>query len=96
MIYTEHEGSFVKVRLMKIVYLNLISSFFLKKIMSEKQPYIIGITGGSASGKTFFLNDLLQQFKEEEVCLISQDNYRTKDRVPVDENGVQNYGYGHY
>ncbi|MFB0908490.1 MAG: uridine kinase, partial [Spirosomataceae bacterium] len=60
--------------------------------MSEKQPYIIGITGGSASGKTFFLNSLLQQFKEEEVCLISQDNYyRTKDRVPVDENGVQNY-----
>ena len=60
--------------------------------MSEKQPYIIGITGGSASGKTFFLNSLLQQFKEEEVCLISQDNYyRTKDRVPVDENGIQNY-----
>ncbi len=60
--------------------------------MSEKQPYIIGITGGSASGKTFFLHSLLQQFDASEVCLISQDNYyRTKDRVPVDENGVQNY-----
>lgn len=60
--------------------------------MSEKQPYIIGITGGSASGKTFFLHSLLQQFDTSEVCLISQDNYyRSKDRVPVDENGVQNY-----
>lgn len=60
--------------------------------MNENNPYIIGITGGSASGKTFFLNSLLSQFGDHEVCLISQDNYyRTKDLVPKDENGVENY-----
>jgi len=56
------------------------------------EPYVIGITGGSASGKTYFLHSLLSEFKPEEVCLISQDNYyRPKDQVPKDGNGVENY-----
>lgn len=55
-------------------------------------PYVIGITGGSASGKTFFLHSLLSHFSEEEVCLISQDNYyKSLDAVPIDENGVENF-----
>jgi uridine kinase len=57
-----------------------------------KEPYIIGITGGSASGKTFFLNSLLSHFSPEDVCLISQDNYyKTIDLVPKDENGIENF-----
>lgn len=57
-----------------------------------KQPYIIGITGGSASGKTFFLNSLLSHFTIDEVCLISQDNYyKLLSEVPKDENGVENF-----
>lgn len=56
------------------------------------EPYVIGITGGSASGKTYFLHSLLSEFAPEEVCLISQDNYyRPKDQVPKDANGVENY-----
>jgi uridine kinase len=56
------------------------------------EPYIIGITGGSASGKTFFLHSLLEHFQEEEVCLISQDNYyKDKQHVPMDDNGVFNF-----
>lgn len=56
------------------------------------EPYIIGITGGSASGKTYFLNSLLSNFTSEEVCLISQDNYyRSREFVPKDENGVENF-----
>ncbi|MEL6628245.1 MAG: uridine kinase [Bacteroidota bacterium] len=39
------------------------------------KPYILGICGGSASGKTFLLSQLLQQFSPETVTLISQDNY---------------------
>lgn len=55
-------------------------------------PYIIGITGGSASGKTFFQNHLLQQFSENEVCLISQDNYYLPlEQQPLDERGVVNF-----
>jgi uridine kinase len=57
-----------------------------------KKPYIVGITGGSASGKTFFLNSLMSAFSEDEICLISQDHYyRSKHEVPVDENGVHNF-----
>lgn len=60
--------------------------------MESKVPYIIGITGGSASGKTFFLNSLLSHFSKKEICLISQDNYyRKKADVPKDENGIENY-----
>lgn len=61
--------------------------------MKTKQvPYVIGITGGSASGKTFFLHSLLSHFSEDQVCLISQDNYyKTLDAVPIDENGVENF-----
>ncbi|WP_394996376.1 uridine kinase [Emticicia sp.] len=56
------------------------------------KPYIVGITGGSASGKTFFLHQLLEAFSKEEICLISQDNYyRTQEFVPKDQNNVENY-----
>jgi uridine kinase len=39
------------------------------------RPYIIGIAGGSGSGKTFFLNRFLDHFSKDEVCLVSQDDY---------------------
>lgn len=37
--------------------------------------YFIGITGGSASGKTYLLNKIQEAFTESEVSFISQDNY---------------------
>ncbi len=40
-----------------------------------KQPYIVGITGGSGSGKTQFLRWLKASFEPEQLCLVSQDNY---------------------
>ena len=58
----------------------------------ETPPYIIGITGGSASGKTFFMKSLIDSFSEEEVTHISQDNYyRPIHEIPRDENGVENF-----
>lgn len=56
------------------------------------KPFIVGITGGSASGKTSFLRDLMNAFTEEEVCLISQDNYyRPLHEIQLDPNGVHNF-----
>lgn len=56
------------------------------------RPYLIGITGGSGSGKTRFLNQLLDGFSSKDICLISQDNYyKDRDQQPVDENGVKNF-----
>jgi uridine kinase len=56
------------------------------------KPFTIGITGGSGSGKTFFLQGLSAHFKPTEICLISQDNYyKPRDQQPIDENGVKNF-----
>ena len=56
------------------------------------QPYLVGITGGSASGKTLFLNDLMKSFSKDELCVLSQDNYyRPREEQQIDENGVKNF-----
>lgn len=39
------------------------------------KPFIIGIAGGSGSGKTFFLKCFLKHFSNSEVSLVSQDDY---------------------
>jgi uridine kinase len=43
--------------------------------LMNKKPFIIGIAGGSGSGKTFFLKCFLKHFSTDEVCLVSQDDY---------------------
>ncbi|TFV96287.1 uridine kinase [Algoriphagus kandeliae] len=56
------------------------------------RPFIVGITGGSASGKTLFLERLLGSFEPGEVCLISQDNYyKPRHLQPIDAQGVHNF-----
>ncbi len=46
------------------------------------KPYIIGIAGGSGSGKTFFLKCFLEHFTDAEISLVSQDDYY----IPVAHN----------
>ncbi|MCS6967762.1 MAG: uridine-cytidine kinase [Cytophagales bacterium] len=56
------------------------------------QPFLIGVSGGSGAGKTYFLNKLMYALGEESICLISQDHYyRDKEQQPTDENGVKNF-----
>lgn len=56
------------------------------------QPYTIGITGGSGSGKTYFIQELSSHFKSDEICLISQDHYyKPLEAQFTDERGVQNF-----
>lgn len=55
-------------------------------------PLIIGITGGSGSGKSLFLYELLKNFSDSEVCLLTQDNYyKKRDLQPIDANGIKNF-----
>ncbi|KAA9333666.1 uridine kinase family protein [Adhaeribacter soli] len=57
-----------------------------------QKPFIVGITGGSASGKTTFLKKLLASFRPEDICLISQDNYyHSRELQTTDANGVINF-----
>jgi uridine kinase len=56
------------------------------------KPFIVGITGGSASGKSHFLKRLVAAFNSSELTLISQDNYyKLKELQPVDPNGIHNF-----
>lgn len=56
------------------------------------KPFIVGISGGSGSGKTSFINQLKKSFGKNEICFISQDDYyRPKEEQEVDEEGVTNY-----
>ena len=56
------------------------------------KTYTIGITGGSGSGKTYFIQQLAANFAASELCLISQDHYyRSREQQVTDELGIQNF-----
>jgi uridine kinase len=56
------------------------------------KPYLVGIVGGSASGKTSFLRDLVARLPERSCCVVSLDNYyRSLDEQFRDENGRPNF-----
>ena len=60
--------------------------------MNNNKPFIIGIAGGSGSGKTFFLNCFLHHFKNDEVTLVSQDDYYIPaGEMTQEENKLYNF-----
>lgn len=57
-----------------------------------QKPFIIGISGGSGSGKTTFVKDLAKSFSSDQVCLLSQDNYyKPREEQVVDQTGEKNF-----
>ncbi len=59
----------------------------------KNKPYVVGLAGGSGSGKTVFLNSFLKHFNHHQVCLISQDDYYKKVSIEMtaDENRHHNF-----
>lgn len=59
------------------------------------KPTIIGIAGGTASGKTTIAKRLYNEAKlSGSVSLIKIDDYYyNKDRIPLSENGKRNYDH---
>lgn len=56
------------------------------------QPFLVGITGGSGSGKTSFINRVRADLPPDSLCIISQDDYyRPIEQQKRDENGVVNF-----
>ena len=56
------------------------------------QPFLIGITGGSGSGKTTFIRELRKGLNEQQVCLLSMDDYYVpREQQKKDKRGVYNF-----
>lgn len=55
---------------------------------------IVGITGGTASGKTTIVSELQNSFKESEICIISQDSYyKPTDTLSLEEKLTLNFDH---
>ena len=55
-------------------------------------PLVIGITGGSGSGKTTFIKLLREPFLDADVCVVSQDDYyKPRAKQKKDEQGILNF-----
>ncbi|MBT8220145.1 MAG: uridine kinase [Bacteroidia bacterium] len=56
------------------------------------RPFIIGITGGSGSGKTSLIRKLKHAFDEQSITVLSQDDYYVpiEDQY-IDAHGVHNF-----
>lgn len=54
--------------------------------------YVIGLAGGSGSGKTTFVNSLRAKYAGRKVTFISLDDYYLpRDQQEIDENGIHNF-----
>ena len=58
----------------------------------QRKPYLVGIVGSSASGKTSFLRELLARLPASACSVVSQDNYyRSIAEQARDPNGFPNF-----
>ncbi|MFT7121432.1 MAG: uridine kinase [Neolewinella sp.] len=57
-----------------------------------QKPFLIGITGGSGSGKTTFIRQLREGLGPDKVCYLSMDDYYVpREDQKMDANGVYNF-----
>jgi len=58
------------------------------------KPILIGIAGGTASGKTSIATKLFECFNDSNMALITQDSYyKDLNQVPLDEHHLRNFDH---
>jgi len=60
----------------------------------ENQAFIIGITGGSASGKTSFAERILKMLPNQRVAIVSQDNFY-RGLTPEEQTTAADFNFDH-
>lgn len=62
--------------------------------MKSRKPVVIGIAGGSGSGKTSVTNSIYEVFKNHSVVVIEQDYYyKDQSHLKFEERLVTNYDH---
>ena len=58
------------------------------------EPFVIGVAGGTASGKTTVCDNIINELGNQRVNLISQDSFY-RGLTPEEEADVKNYNFDH-
>ncbi len=59
-----------------------------------KRPILIGITGGTGSGKTTIANEIFRKFDKKCITVIEQDSYyKDQSSLPIEERIKTNYDH---
>ena len=61
--------------------------------MKHRMPVIIGIAGGTGSGKSTFTNRLKDEFKDQVTVIYHDNYYRAHDELPFEERKLLNYDH---
>ncbi|KAH9305110.1 hypothetical protein KI387_009514, partial [Taxus chinensis] len=61
---------------------------------SLRQPFVIGVAGGTASGKTTVCDMIIQQLHDHRVVLVHQDSFY-RGLTPEESEHVQEYNFDH-
>ncbi|XP_062151617.1 uridine/cytidine kinase UKL1, chloroplastic isoform X3 [Alnus glutinosa] len=59
-----------------------------------KQPFVIGVSGGTASGKTTVCDMIIQQLHDHRVVLVNQDSFY-RGLTPEESERVHEYNFDH-
>ncbi|WP_181189943.1 uridine kinase [Bombilactobacillus bombi] len=61
--------------------------------LSSKQPLIIGVSGGSGSGKTTIARRLIKDLGAQSIALLQMDSYYKQLDLPYEERKRQNFDH---
>ncbi|KAG6400718.1 hypothetical protein SASPL_137560 [Salvia splendens] len=70
------------------------SDFAATDSAAQKQPFVIGVSGGTASGKTTVCDMIIQQLHDHRVVLVNQDSFY-RGLTPEELERVHEYNFDH-